>query len=180
MKFQIILIFIAFSFLTSLVLPIAAAIIDEIYINTAGGWITSLGLFAERKLGLERSLPRQEHNCVRLWELKEEAHRTQEKYYLDLYKQYEEKWYYQRDNMIRFAFHSFCCLAMLLANFYLGHFGMETVSKVIATYFDSTQPIWAAIAILLSMIFWRFYSNTDPQWIYCPNLYDKLKNNRKD
>lgn len=178
--FQIILIFIAFSFLTSLVLPIAAAIIDEIYIHTAGGWITSLGLFAERKLGLERSLHQREHNCVRLWELKEEAHRTQEKYFLDLYKQYDEKWHYHRDNMIRFAFHAFCCLAMLLANFYLGYCGIETVSKTIATYFDSTQPIWSAIAILLSMIFWRFYSNTDPQWIYCPNLYDKLKNNHKD
>lgn len=178
--FQIILIFIAFSFLTSLVLPIAAAIIDEIYIHTAGGWITSLGLFIERKLGLERSLPHREHNCVRSWELKEEAHRTQEKYYLDLYKEYETKWHSQQESMIRFAFHSFCCLAMLLANFYLGHLGMETASKVIATYFESTQPIWTAIAILLSMMFWRFYSNTAPQWIYCPNLYDKLNKNRKE
>lgn len=178
--FQIILIFIAFSFLTSLVLPIAAAIIDEIYIHTAGSWISSLGFFMDRQLGFERSLPRREHNSVRPWELKEEAHRTQEKYYLDLYKEYETKWHSQRESMIRFAFHSFCCLAMLLANFYLGHLGMETVSKIIATYFESTQPIWIAVVILLSMIFWRFYSNTDPQWIYCPNLYDKLNKNRKE
>lgn len=178
--FQIILIFIAFSFLTSLVLPIAAAIIDEIYIHTAGSWITSFGLFIDRKLGLERSLPHREHNCVRPWELKEEAHRTQEKYYLDLYKEYETKWLSQRENMIRFAFHSFCCLAMLLANFYMGHLGMKTVTNVTAGYVESTQPIWTAIAILLSMMFWRFYSNNDPQWIYCPNLYDKLNKSRKE
>ena len=177
--FQIILIFLAFSFLTSLVLPIAAAIIDEIYIHTAGSWISKLGLIIDRKLGIERRTPSREHNCVSPGELKEEAHRTQEKYYLDLYKDYETKWISQRDNMIRFAFYSFCCLAMLLSNFYMGHLGMETVTNVITNYVDSTQPIWTAIAALLLMVFWRFYSNNDTYWIYCPNLYDKITKNRK-
>lgn len=175
--FQIILIFIAFSFLTSLVLPVAAAIVDTLYIHTIGSWITSLDLLISKKLRLEARPPRREHNYVRSLELRDEAHRSKEKYYLDLYKDYETKWLAQRENMIRFALYSFFCLAMLCTNFYIGHHGNESVTHVIENYFDSTQPILAAILILLFMIFWRFYDKSDSHWIYCPSLYENLQKN---
>lgn len=177
--FQAILIFIAFSFLTSLVLPIAAAIADEIYIHTAGSWLMSLDFYLGRKFGIESMPTRREYNYVRSSELRDEAHQSKEKYYLDLYKDHMVAWSTWRENRLRFALYSFYCFVMLGTNLYVALTGKASVSFAITTYCGGSHPIWLALTMLLFMVFWRFYDKSEPEWIYCPSLYTKVMNERK-
>jgi len=171
---QVILIFVAYSFLVSLVLPLAAMIYDQIYILTVGSWVSSIDRYLDRKLGREPKTVFKKPDYVRPWELREEAHQSMEKYYLDLYKSYEQEWRADRENMIRFALYSFSCLVMLGVNFLLGDDGRHTAAFVVANYFESNAPIWCSLAGLAVMNVWRFYAPSDPDWIYCPNLYKKI------
>jgi len=177
--FQAVLIFIVFSFLTSIVLPIAAGICDFIYALTVGWLFTKISSAVERLFGSESAPFQREHNKVTLFELKKEAHESKEKYYLDLYKEAEAERKTWWDNMFRFALYSFACLTMLVVNFYLAHIGKNTISKFSIEFFNSTTPVWFFIVLLAGMFFWRLYDKSEPNWIDCPSLYDKIASEKK-
>lgn len=176
---QILFIFILFSFLTSLALRFLAIIVDELYIHTVGIWIGRFGYFIAKKLGVRHTQPIRDHNHVSPSELREEAHRTQDKYYLDLYKEYEKNWATNRQKVFRLTLYSFFCLTMLCINFYIGHIDRKTITHIIENYFKSSDPIWITIIVLVFMVFWRFYRDDEIDSIYCPNLYDKLKKQKQ-
>ncbi|WP_124470766.1 hypothetical protein [Burkholderia ubonensis] len=172
---QVILIFVAFSFLSSLAIPISVSIFDQIYINTIGSWITSLDVYLDNKIGVEKKFPQREVNYVRPWELRDEAHRSMEKYYLDLYKEYTSTWNKTREDMMQFALHAFFCLSMLSASLYLSHKGKKSIANAVTDYFGTSTPIWISLLFLAIMVIARFYLTKDTEWIYCPNLYDKIE-----
>jgi hypothetical protein len=176
--FQVILIFIGFSFLTSIILPVAAAICDQVYILTADKLITKIGIAIDRIFKIESRPFRREHNKVTLLELMNEAHETKEKYYLDLYKEAKEDWGKWQENVFRFALYSFSCLSMLTINLYLSHIGKNTISKYVEEFFESAAPIWIFITGLIIMFVWRFYDQSEPTWIHCPSLYEKIEAER--
>lgn len=171
---QVVLIFVAYSFLISLVLPIAAMIHYQIYLLTLDGWVSRIERYWDKELhrAQDKALPNKDY--VRPWDLRTEAHLTMEKYYLDLYKNYEQEWESAEDSRFRFAYYAFSCMVMLGINFYWGDEFHRTASFAIARFFESNAPIWCALCSLFVMSVWRLYQPADAGWVYCPNLYMKI------
>ena len=67
---------------------------------------------------------------------------------------------------------------MLTINFYLSHIGKNTISKYVEEFFESTTPIWIFMTGLIIMFVWRFYDQSEPAWIHCPSLYEKIEAER--
>ncbi|WP_157131104.1 hypothetical protein [Burkholderia savannae] len=171
---KIILIFVGFSFLSSIALPLLAAFVDAIYLATIGSWLTSLHSYLDVKTGaLERSA-RRRHDCVSPIELRDEAHLTKDKYYLDLYKDHQQKLGDDRKNTMRFALYAFYCLTMLCWNAYLGWTPENTLSIVFSTFLGDKTYVFYAILIFFVMFVSRFHEKSEPNWIYCPSLYRKI------
>jgi hypothetical protein len=171
---KVILIFVGFSFLTSLVLPVLAGLCDTIYSLTVGNLQDSLDRYLNKKFGGQESNFRREYGYVNSFELREKAHKSKEKYFLDLYEAYTKKWHSNRDSMLEFALVTFYCLCMLCWNFYLGWGGGSAISVLVANYFGSENLVWWAIIGLLGLFFRRFFSDDGIDWIYCPSLYDEI------
>jgi hypothetical protein len=178
---ETILIFVGFSFLTSLVLPLLAIVADEIVIHTVGrAWIT-VDSFLNQKFGLERSPRKRKYECVNPWELRREAHEKKENYLLGLYKEYENRWSNNRKLMFKHSLYAFYALSMVFCNFVLdGGDDRKTILQEVTHYLGSSTYIWWIAIPLLSLIYYRiFHLNDDPVWIYCPTLYSELEERDK-
>lgn len=171
-----ILIFVGFSFLTSLCLPLLAMIFDEIYLATVGRLYISLDVYLDSKFGNSYSYAKREFKSVTPLELREEAHTSKDKYLLDLYKDYETQWHENRKAMMQHALFSFYCLAMLCWNYYLSRNNQKAASAVFANYFGSANYVWFAILGLLVMVLYRYFIKGQRDWIYCPTLCEKIGN----
>lgn len=94
---KVILIFVGFSFLASLVLPLATAVLHDIYFNMIHPIFDKAFEVCHRFFASADDFPiKREHDCVYLHELKSEAYETMDKYYLDLYEKHVSKWYANR------------------------------------------------------------------------------------
>jgi hypothetical protein len=175
-----ILIFVGFSFLTSIILPLLAIIFDGIYLSTVGRLYISLDVYLNSKFGNSHSYARRECYCVTPLELREEAHKSKDKYLLDLYKEYETKWHENRKAMMQHALFSFYCLAMLCWNYYLSGNNSKAAAAVFANYFGSTNYVWYAIFGLLVMVLYRFFENSQKDWIYCPSLSEQIEKQNRE
>lgn len=176
---KVILIFVGFSFLASLILPIFTAITHDFYLQTAHRFLIFFGdafkrLFNKR----ECSVNKREFNHVFLGELKDEAHKTREKYYLDLYDKHElrqiKKWQEARECQLFSTF----CLGVLCWNYALSTSKNNAISVVFATYFGSPDYVWFAVVGLLCLAVGRYFLNHKSEQIYCPSLYTKLEKHR--
>lgn len=176
---QVILIFVVFSFLTSLILPVLAIVFDWILMGTVGRSFSSMDAYLDKKFGIDYFPKRREVDCVTPLELKIEAHTTKDKYLLDLYKDYETEWWEERKSTFQFVMYSFYSFVMLGINFFLGYKSQPSVSHALTDSLGTTEPIWMAIILLIAAMSFRFITKWKQEWIYCPTLYKKLQEEKK-
>lgn len=174
-----ILIFVAFSFLTSMILPILAIVFDEVLRITVGNGQIALDSYMNKLFKVEDKSLNREHDCVLLHELRRKAHESKESYYINLYDKHRKLQEESRASMFEFAMYSFYCLAMLTFNFYIGQSNKKATSMILADYFESSAVIWYSIAALIVMVGYRFFTSYRPEWIYCPSLYDEITEKNK-
>ena len=169
------LIFVVFSFLTSLILPVLAFIFDWILIQIVGRSFWSIDAYLDKKFGIDYVPKNREVDRVTPRELKIAAHTTKEKYLLDLYKDYETEWWKEGKNTFQFVLYAFYSLVMLCINFYMGYMSQLSVSYILTNFFGTTGPIWIAIILLIAAISLRLFKKREQEWIYCPSLYEELQ-----
>ncbi len=106
---SIILIFVLYSFLTSVIFPVLALILDGFYIFTIGRIYVILELYFDKIFDVGESQMYRVPGYVRAGKVRDEAHETKEKYFLDLYREHKEK----RADLMECAMFSFYCASML-------------------------------------------------------------------
>jgi hypothetical protein len=173
---EVILVFVGFSFLTSVALRILAVIVDEIVIETVGrAWIT-IDSYLERKFGIESQYHERKYDCVNPLELRREAHEKKDSYLLTLYANYEDRWNRNMKSMFKHALYAFYTLIMVLTNYFLfTQSDAQTVLRKIAEYVNSPTYIWWIAIPLVGMTYFRIFRSESPVWIYCPTLYRELE-----
>ncbi len=161
------LIYVLFSFVTSILLPPLAIFFDQVL----SGLIIRIALIGSSNIsGKNETRPL---GCVYLSELREEAHKTKDKYYLDLYNEYNKKRIEKKANAIQLTFYIFYCMSMLCWNYYLGHAQEDAISIVVAKYIGDKDYVYVPILVLFYMFFRPYFQDEKPQWVYCPTLYKK-------
>jgi hypothetical protein len=173
---EVILIFVGFSFLTSIALPVLAVIVDGIVIHTVGYAWATLDLYLDKKFGnTSRYVRVRKRDCVNPLELRREAHEKKDSYLLGLYKDYEERWRKNRRSILKHALYAFYALSMVFLNYFLiGSISDKSLLTVIAQYFNSSAYIWWTEGALLSIVYVRMFRSEDSEWIYCPTLFREL------
>lgn len=174
---KVILIFVGFSFLASLVLPLATAVLHDIYFNMIHPIFDKAFEVCHRFFASADDFPiKREHDCVYLHELKSEAYETMDKYYLDLYEKHVSKWYANRKSMNEHTLFSTFCLIMLCWNYAFSTPKNSAISVVFANYFGSSKFVWVGIIVLFILTVSRYFERYKPDWVDCPPLYKKLQN----
>lgn len=173
---EIILIFIGFSFLTSIALRILAIPIDVLVIHTVGWtWIT-IDSYLEKKFPNQNGRRQRNFECVNPSELRKAAHERKDSYLLGLYEKYEAGWISNRKSMFKYATYAFYAFVMVVLNYFVVG-GPERISllREVSAYLGSPVPIWSILLALFGIAYSRFWRNDDPDWIYCPTLYAELQ-----
>ncbi|MFB0827306.1 hypothetical protein ACEU07_18665 [Chromobacterium violaceum] len=176
---KVILIFVVFSFLTSLLLKVLAVISDQIFIETIGRIQIRLSLFLENLFGENNNSSIRKHDCVTLHELGVAAHETKDTYLLNLHDKHHKIWAEDRNSMLQHSLYGFYCLFMLICNWFLGTTANQALSTITIQYLGSPQYIWIAFILLFYLVFYRFLSDSPKKWIYCPTLYRELEKGEK-
>ncbi|UUM21025.1 hypothetical protein [Mycoavidus sp. SF9855] len=172
---KIILIFVLYSLLTSFVLPIFSAIFQTIYMSVilpVGDWLYS---YIYKKLNIERSYSSDNTNYVDSWMLRDEAHKTKDKYLLDLHREYETN----RADIMELTMFSFYCFSMLCWNYYLGLSQKNSMSIVLERYSGDKHSVWVAIIILAGLSLYNLLIDYKSYLVYCPDLYKKIEEERR-
>lgn len=173
---KVILIFVGFSFLASLVLPLVTAVLHDIYFNMIHPVFDCAFEACHRFFGSADGFPiKREHDGVYLHELKNEAYETMDKYYLDLYEKHVARWYENRKSMNEHTLFSTFCLIMLCWNYALSTPKNSAISVVFANYFGSPKFVWVGVIALFILTVARYFERYKPSWIDCPPLYKKIQ-----
>ncbi|WP_188705474.1 hypothetical protein [Silvimonas iriomotensis] len=166
-----ILYFVGFSFLTGILFP---RITSDLF--TMLDWIFDNPFsLVSNWFNVNEQVPERPRGHVSGYKLLQHAHKTREKYYLDLLDQYEDdyaklirKW---REDKVN----SFYCLTMFAINLYLGWGASNSLAYQLAIHAGNIHLIWLGLLLLI----WLFLSNLlrDPPTLtaYCPSLYEEIK-----
>lgn len=172
---KIILIFVLYSLLTSFILPILSAIFKNIHIFVIFPLSYWLNLYIYKKFNIKKSYRSDIINYVDSWKLRGEAHKTKDKYLLDLHREYKTN----RADFMEFTMFSFYCLSMLCWNYYLGLSQKNSISIVLEIYSGKEGCIWLAIIILTGLSLYNLLIGDKAYLVYCPELYNKIKEERR-
>lgn len=159
---KLILIYIVFSLLTSIILPTLSYFIDEIYFELISPWIDKL---IHREVEFTRP-----YNYVTPTELEEAAHLNKDKFLLDLHNNYEKKIIKHNTLIETISSYSFYLLVILYYNYF--HYS-GGITKYFFSYLGDYNYIWFAILALLILTFFRFHIYKR-ELIYCPYLYKEI------
>lgn len=173
---RIILVFVIFSFLTSLALKLGAIIVDEISRVTIGRTYISLDLYLDKIFGNNRFPQQRKFRHVRPLELREEAYIKKDSFYLELYDKCMRQWVERNRAMHQHALYAFYSLSLLGWSWWIGHNGGDSIVAVISKYLGSESYFTASMLGLSFIFLYRFFRKDAPEWIYCPTLsYDLEK-----
>ena len=175
--------FLAFSGLTSLVLPQVMIPLLLLYIDVSSWVQRATYHLKERWFGPDESpLPRQRpHNHVIVSELELEAHETQSDFLIRLCerdRQREERMDAQARKTQAYAF---AALVFLLLNYWsTGTEACHTATCWSADHFGSSVPVWLAICLFACTVLPRLHKQWEPRWIFHPPLYRKLRKKEEE
>jgi len=177
---ELILIFVGFSFLTSVIFPIVAIPVDALVMEIVLRCSHLLSYRTDDGIGKKMHQFRRRHNCVTPYELYTEAHELKDSYLLGLSEKYEVKEARQRKLMFKNAFYGFYALTMVIVNFtWAGTPEHPSMLEEVTLYFGSPIPIWIATAGLLVITYSRFWKSSEKEWVFCPTLYRTLEDRDK-
>jgi hypothetical protein len=160
---RVILVFVMFSFLTSLLLKIAAFIVDEISRVTVGNAAISMDIYLEGAFGNQRFPLRRKHDHVRPMELREQAHRTKDIYYITQYEKYEMRWIEAERLTNRIRLYAFYTFTLATWSWWLGRKGADSTVARISNFLGS-EGYFAFFMMALAIIFlYRFLRKDDPE-----------------
>ncbi|HGC5727704.1 TPA: hypothetical protein ACIZAI_001906 [Legionella pneumophila] len=170
LSFKLIFILVAFSFMTSIVLPVFCRLANELYLQFLWNGV-------EKIFGFDQRNYETPSDYVYAHELQKAAHVAKDKFLIDIYNAYEKVKIERERSINKIASLALCNLFLLCINYF--HYGQEnTVSKSLLTYSGSSQLIWFCIAGLLLLVFIRFHID-DRQLVFCPGLYQDLDEKKK-
>lgn len=170
LSLNLVLIFVAFSFASSIVLPFLSYFINEIYLGFIWGRIEKFFRFGSRF----SEIP---YDYVSAYKLREIAHMTKDKFLLDVYNSYE-KTKLERENFIgKLASLALYCLILLSIN-YFKYSHQNSISVFILSYLGSSESLWFCITGLLLLVFFRYHID-DRDCVYCPSLYRELEEKKR-
>lgn len=170
LSLYLLLIFVAFSFVSSIVLPFLSYFINEIYLGFLWGRIEKFFSFGSRSSETPS-------DYVSAYKLREIAHMTKDKFLLDVYNSYE-KTKSERESFIgKLASLALYCLILLSIN-YFKYGSQKSISVFILNYLGSSESIWFCIIGLLLLVFFRFHID-DRDHVYCPSLYRELEEKKR-
>ncbi|NWD66965.1 hypothetical protein HX870_05045 [Pseudomonas gingeri] len=175
----LILTFLAFSGLASMILPFLYIASIQLYIAT----IYSFCLWLKQKIEPDNEPihytgpKRRERDRVRPWELREEAHKTQSDFLIQLYNTYDTTRKQEQINQRRVDFFAFCTLCFLVLNCCLPSSPQaQTLAQMSITYFSTTTHIWLSLSVFAVIAFHSLHDDTyEKRWIYCPPLHNALE-----
>lgn len=177
--------FVCFSGLISLVFTLLYPLTVSVY-ETAIEILKNL----EAKLvrGLVSSRPEQfqvrwtrRTDCVRPWEIREEAHETQSEFLIGIYDRYQQERAAQDAELYRIQLYAFSALVLASLNFYWSGIG-DAISIVgwVEEQWSST-PVWLGLSVFFVLMVAPLHRNaSDSEWIYCPILHRRLEKESKD
>lgn len=172
---RVILIFVLFSFLTSLLFKIGAILVQEISLHTIGYAYISLDGYLSRVLGDDRFPKKRKFECVRPSELRRAAHMQKDNFYLKQYEDYMGNWIGNIKAMNLHSLYAFYCLVVLAWSWLIGRNGSNSIVAAISKYFGTEEYFSIVILGLVALFLYRLFRNDDPEWIYCPTLYAELE-----
>lgn len=170
LSFKLIFILVAFSFMTSIALPVFCHLTNEVYLQFLWKGI-------EKIFGFDNRNHEKPSDYVYAYELQKAAHIAKDKFLIDIYHAYEKVKFERERSINKVASLALCSLFLLCFNYF--RYGQEhTVSRFLLTYSGSSQLIWFCIVGLLLLTFFHFHID-DRQLVYCPGLYTEIKEKKR-
>lgn len=163
---NLVLIFLAFSFASSILLPCFSYLTNQIYVEFIWEKI-------QKFFGVSSNFSDIPRDYIYAHKLKEIAHLTKDKFLLDTYIAYK-KAQSENENIIeRLASLALFCLILLSINYFKFEKN-NSISQFVLNYLDSPNLIWFCFIGLLLLIFCRFHIEKR-DCVYCPSLYREIE-----
>ncbi|MDM8359660.1 hypothetical protein [Pandoraea communis] len=177
---KIMLIFLAFSGLVSMILPFAQALFIFLYIVTIYRALEAFGRWFDAAIGANNqhsSLTPRETDCVRPGELREAAHLERSDFMLKLYDAFHRREDRKKIDQRKSQFYAFCALFFTALNYWLpGAASDHTVTTWVDLYCSSNTPVVSALLLFAALVLAPLYINgAEERWVYCPPLHLKLE-----
>lgn len=176
---KITLAFLAFSGLTSLVVPFAMVPVMLLYIEVQYRGSALIYELNRRLFGSNEPwvAKLREYNHVRPNELELEAHETQSDFLIRLYESDSRREARERAQTRKTQLYALCALVFMLLNYWItGAAVCHTVTCWTVDYFGSNVPIWLGFTLFAILAFGPLHTNDwDRRWIFHPPLYRKLE-----
>jgi len=177
--------FVCFSGLLSLVFTLLYPLAVSVY-AAAIEFLKNLEATLARAMGLSKPDQAQVRwtrrtECVRPWEISEEAHETQSEFLIGIYDRYQQERAAQNAELHRIQLYAFSALVLASLNFYWSGIG-DAISIVgwIEGQWSST-PVWLALSVFFVLMVAPLHRNpSDSEWIYCPVLHRRLEKESKE
>lgn len=158
----LLLVFVTFSFASSIILPFSSYCIIQIYLEF-------LYQKVEKFFNFDFRSSEMPSDYVSAYELREAAYMAKDKFLLDIYNSYE-KTKSEREMFIeKLASRSLYCLILLSINYF--NYGQKnSISLFILNYLGSHELIWFCFIGLLWLAFFNLHIDSR-DCVYCPSLY---------
>lgn len=174
--------FTIFSGLVSLVFPFLFGIVRPLYLGIVMPISDAVDSWVTRWIGADKDhVPyvhlRRVRDCVRPWDLRQEAHETKSDFLLKLYEDYARHHRSEEVEHYTIQYYAFCALIFTALNFWLPGGAKEvTLTGWIETFFSSTTLVWIALSVFFGMMAAPFHvDRSERKWIYHPPLYHRLE-----
>lgn len=170
--------FLAFSGLTSLVLPQVMILLLLLYIDGSSWVQRTIRYLTERWFGPnEPSFPKQRPlHYVSARELELEAHETQSDFLIRLCERDSQREERKDAEARKTQTYAFAALVFLLLNYWsTGTEACHTATCWSADRFGSSVFVWWAISLFVWIVLAPLHKEWKPRWIFHPPLYRKLR-----
>ena len=170
---QVILIYVGFSFLLSIITPIAATIAHQAYVFLKFcllPWIKRL-LFPPREKSSSFYREQRDLGMVTSWELKEYALIVEDHFYLSLYEKNLEADAKKGSEEIKLQIYVGSCLLMWAWNMKLSSPANGAISLVLSNYSGDPSCAWGILLVLGLLMLALFNHDGSEKLIFCPAAY---------
>ena len=166
------LLFVLFSFLMALIMPLLIALINDVVLNFVWQPWAGFCSWLAGKFDLEQRVASDTGpgmNYVLLNELRKKAHATQESYYLNLLKAEEdlEKSRGETNAATRF----FAGSALVVATYNFCFQSEHSLLNRCTLFLGDRGWGWAVLLLLAVNAFGFFFTSHNTRWAYCPSLW---------
>lgn len=175
--------FLAFSGLTSLVLPQVMIPLLLLYIDVSSLVQRAIYHLTERWFGPDAPPPLKQRplNYVTARELEIEAHETQSDFLIRLCERDSQREERKDAQARKTQAYAFAALVFLLLNYWsTGTEACHTATCWSADHFGSSVPVWLAFCLFVWIVLARLHREWEPRWIFHPPLYRKLEKKEEE